>query len=165
MGELAELAFMYRAASYGIAVAKPFGDSRPYDVISQHGRRLLRIQVKSCFSPERRGYTGFPIIVASHWGRKMRSYSVEEIDFIAAFIARHDAWYLIPLEALGELKNIRLYPGAKKLKRAGGCYEIYREAWNLLADPNSLTIPESAASAPRPIRPQPALSSLRSDPH
>jgi hypothetical protein len=43
MGELAELGFMYRAVTYGIGVAKPFGDSFPYDVLTQHGKRLLRI--------------------------------------------------------------------------------------------------------------------------
>src|SRR6266704_7037901 len=65
MGDLAELAFMYRAASEGIGVARPYGDSHPYDILVQHGRKLSRIQVKSCFSFEKR--TGFPIIVASRW--------------------------------------------------------------------------------------------------
>jgi hypothetical protein len=136
MGDLAELAFMYRAASQGIGVARPYGDSYPYDVLVQHGRRLSRIQVKSCFSLEKRRYTGFPIIVASHWRGQQVGYSIEEIDFIAAFIARHDAWYLIPIEALGKVKNIRLYPTARKLKRPGGRYECYREAWHLLKDEN-----------------------------
>src|SRR5450755_1435630 len=30
-GELSELGFMYRAASYGFGVARPYGDSHPYD--------------------------------------------------------------------------------------------------------------------------------------
>jgi hypothetical protein len=131
MGELAELAFMYRAASEGIGVARPYGDSHPYDILVQHGRKLSRIQVKSCFSFEKR--TGFPIIVASRWGRSKVGYSIEEIDFIAAYIARYDAWYLIPIESLGKLKNIRLYPMGRKLK-SGGLYEQYREAWGLLKD-------------------------------
>ena len=134
MGELAELAFMYRAASEGIGVARPYGDSHPYDFLVQHGRHLARIQVKSCFSPEQPGHTGFPIIVACHWGRGKLGYSIEEIDFIAAFIAPHDTWYLIPIEALGKNKNIRLYPGGRKLKRPGGFYESYREAWQLLKE-------------------------------
>ncbi len=59
----------------------------------------------------------------------------EDVDFIAAFIARYDAWYLIPIESLGNLKNIRLYPTGRKLKRPGGRYEcFYREAWGLLKD-------------------------------
>ncbi len=134
MGDLAELAFMYRAASEGIGVARPYGDSYPYDVLVQHGRRLSRIQVKSCFSLEKRRYTGFPIIVASHWRGKQVGYTIEEVDFIAAYIARYDAWYLIPIESLGKLKNIRLYPTGRKLKRPGGFYEKFREAWHLLKD-------------------------------
>ena len=134
MGDLAELAFMYRAASEGIGVARPYGDSYPYDVLVQHGRKLSRIQVKSCFSFEKRRYTGFPIIVASHWRGKQVGYTIEEVDFIAAYIARCDAWYLIPIESLGKLTNIRLYPTGRKLKRPGGFYEKFREAWHLLKD-------------------------------
>jgi hypothetical protein len=132
MGDLAELAFMYRASMEGIGVARPYGDSYPYDAIVQHGSRLLRIQVKSCFSYEKRRYTGFPIVVASHWRGQQKGYSPDDVDFIAAYIARHDAWYLIPMEALGNLKNIRLYPTGRTLKRPGGRFECYREAWHLL---------------------------------
>jgi hypothetical protein len=42
MGELAELAFMYRAASEGIGVARPYGDSHAYDFLTQHGRLSAR---------------------------------------------------------------------------------------------------------------------------
>lgn len=134
MGELAELAFMHRAASEGIGVARPYGDSHPYDILVQHGRKLSRIQVKSCFTFEKRGSTGFPIIVASHCRGKHMGYTIEEIDFIAAYIARYDAWYLIPIESLGKMKYIRLYPMGRKLKRGGGLYEQYRDAWRLLKD-------------------------------
>jgi hypothetical protein len=135
MGELAELGFMYRAATYGIGVAKPFGDSFPYDCVTQRGKRVLRVQVKSCFSEERRNYTGFPIIVACHWGQGKMNYSVDDVDFIAAFIAKYDTWYLIPMESLGTRKNIRVYPG-KRRPRTGGEFEKYKEAWNLLLDEN-----------------------------
>ena len=101
MGELAELAFMYRAASEGIGVARPHGDSHPYDFLVQHGRRLARVQVKSCFTTQR-GYRrmGFAIIVAKHARKGVTLYSPDEIDFIAAFVAPHRAWYVIPVEAL-----------------------------------------------------------------
>ena len=32
------------------------------------------------------------------------------------------------------MKNIRLYPTGRKLKRPGGFYEKFREAWHLLKD-------------------------------
>jgi hypothetical protein len=37
------------------------------------------------------------------------------------------------MESLGKRKNIRVYPGNRKLK-CGGEYEQYKEAWNLLLD-------------------------------
>lgn len=101
------------------------------------------MQVKSCFSEERRNYTGFPIIVACHWGQGKMNYSVADVDFIAARtcpersrrIAKYDTWYLIPMESLGTRKNICVYPG-KRRPRTGGQYEKYQEAWNLLLDEN-----------------------------
>jgi hypothetical protein len=65
---------------------------------------------------------------------KQVGYTIKEIDFIAAYIARYDAWYLIPIESLGKFKYIRLYPTGRKLKRGGGLYEQYRDAWRLLKD-------------------------------
>jgi hypothetical protein len=46
-GELAELAFFYKAASLGFGVAKPWGDSEPYDFILDSGQRLWWVQLKS----------------------------------------------------------------------------------------------------------------------
>ena len=46
-GELAELFFMRKAATLGFSVAKPRGDSEPYDVIVRSGKLLWRVQVKS----------------------------------------------------------------------------------------------------------------------
>ena len=138
MGELAELAFMYRAASEGIGVAKPYGDSHAYDFLVQHGRRLARVQVKSCFTKRERSQTGFSIL-ARHRMKKGAglAYSQEDVDFIAAYVAPCETWYLIPIEALKGSISIRLHPrlpSGRKTKRAGGFYETYREAWHLLKE-------------------------------
>lgn len=50
-GEWAELCFMARAAGLGMATAKPYGDSRQYDVLVEAGGRIWRVQVKSTFVP------------------------------------------------------------------------------------------------------------------
>ena len=135
MGELAELAFTYRAASEGIGVARPYGDSHPYDFLVQHGRRLARVQVKSCFTTRRQGRMGFPIMARHRINRGGLAYSLDDIDFIAAYVAPHQAWYVIPIEALKGGISIRLYP-QRRSKRTAGLYEGYREAWNLLKDEN-----------------------------
>jgi hypothetical protein len=134
MGELAELGFMYRAAGYGIGVAKPYGDSFPYDFLTQHGKRVLRVQVKSCFTDERNGVNGFNITVARSRGHGKITYEIGDIDFIAAFVAKCEAWYLVPMELVGRKKSIRLYPKNKRYKKGSGLYERYREAWELLMD-------------------------------
>jgi len=139
-GELAELAFMYRASSEGISVAKPYGDSHPYDFLVQHGRRLLRVQVKStfrkpnCKNPKERRRFGYQVIVARLGKAGCTSYySVDEIDFVVCFIAPVDLWYIIPVEELGRRHAIRLFPEGKG-QPFGGLYEQYKEAWNLLKD-------------------------------
>ena len=46
-GELSELAFVYKAASVGFAVAKPYGDSDRFDFIVHSRRHFWRVQVRS----------------------------------------------------------------------------------------------------------------------
>jgi len=143
MGELAELAFMYRAASEGIGVAKPYGDSHAYDFLIQHGRRLARVQVKSCYTRRDRRQTGFAILARHRMNKGGLAYSQKDIDFIAAYVAPCQAWYVIPVEALKSI-SIRLHPGlcpGGKTKRAGAFYETYREAWHLLKEPQATETP------------------------
>src|SRR5207244_11538004 len=49
-GELAELTFLFKASSLGIAVATPYGASFPYDFIVQSRQRLLGFQVMSVYT-------------------------------------------------------------------------------------------------------------------
>jgi len=90
------------------------GLARICDFLTQHGKRLLRVQVKSCFTGERDGVNGFNITVARSRGHGKINYEVGDIDFIAAFIAKCNAWYLVPMESVGQKKSIRLYPGEKQ---------------------------------------------------
>jgi len=123
-------------AQPAMASAWPGHTATAIPTLVQHGRRLLRIQVKSCFSREKNRHTGFFITVSGQLAasKGKTPYSNEDIDLIAAFIAPHDAWYLIPVESLASAKIIRLYPADKKLKRRGGFYEQYREAWHLMKE-------------------------------
>jgi hypothetical protein len=42
LGEIAEATFVTKAAELGFSVAKPWGDSDPYDFITQSGGKLCR---------------------------------------------------------------------------------------------------------------------------
>jgi hypothetical protein len=128
-GLMAELIFVVKAASMGFAVSKPYGDSEPYDLVVEQNGLLFRIQVKSVFTTSRWGYS---ISVARNRQHKpVVPYSAQEIDFIAAYVVAHDAWYIVPVAEIASLAHIRLYPeGAKR--QDGARFEKYREAWDLL---------------------------------
>src|SRR5579859_7112877 len=91
-GEMAEAAFLARAASLGLLVSKPWGESSRYDLIVDNGKRLLRVQVKSA---HRAGpYGGYTI--QAH-GNTRKVYDASEIDLLAAYVVPVDAWYLVPV--------------------------------------------------------------------
>jgi hypothetical protein len=80
-GELAELAFLHKAASPGFGVARPHGDSERYDFILDSGERFWRVQVKSIFG----------LVEAIYRTRRLHGdkipYTAEEIDFLVTYIA------------------------------------------------------------------------------
>jgi hypothetical protein len=128
-GIMAELIFVVKAISMGFAASKPYGDCEPYDVIIEGNGRVFRIQVKSVFTTNRWGYSVTVARRAYHG--PMVQYSADEIDFIAAYVVAHDAWYIIPISELGNTKQLHLYPAGTKRTDAGR-FEKYREAWDLL---------------------------------
>ena len=122
-GELAELAFMRKAASLGFAVAKPWGDSDRYDVIVRFENTFWRVQIKSVLgkSPSRDHYR-----VQTADSRK-HTYSAKDIDFLVAYIFAEDIWYVIPAHIVENKKSLCLTPGSKR-----SSVDHYREAWNLM---------------------------------
>ncbi|MGH9516754.1 MAG: group I intron-associated PD-(D/E)XK endonuclease [Terriglobales bacterium] len=122
-GELAELAFMRKAASLGFAVAKPWGDCDRYDVIVRSGKNLWRVQVKSvaALNPYRNHYR---IGVVDRW---RFPYTAEQIDFLVGYVFPEDAWYIFPVAVTESHKIVCVRPGLK-----GAKYEEYREAWELM---------------------------------
>ena len=123
-GELAELAFVLTAASHGLTVSKPYGESAAYDFLVQSGKRVLRIQVKACFTRYRDGFH-------FNLGQHGQHYTTEDVDFLAAYIAPADLWYIIPIEVVQAVTVIAVNPGAKD-RQSGARFEPYREAWYLL---------------------------------
>ena len=130
-GEVGELAFILKATSLGLTPSRPYGDRLPYDFLLDCGGRVLRIQVKSVFI-SRRGYQNrFSVGVCQQTRRGSVAYNTNEIDFIVAYVAPFNTWYVIPVKVLLGRKVIYVYPATKPRKNAG-LYEPYREAWHLL---------------------------------
>lgn len=139
-GELSELAFVYKAVSMGFGVAKPYGDSERFDFIVSSGRRLWRVQVKSTY---KRGKHGYCVHAYGNRNRGTEMYTPEEIDFIAVYLVPEDAWYLVPIDAVGGRSSLFFYPQGSQ---RGLCrYEMYREAWWLMKAKSRM----SAAKGPR----------------
>jgi len=135
-GEWVELKFMAEAAQRRLAVSKPWGDSRAYDVGIEHAQNFLRVQVKSTTYKVGAGY--LCQFKPNHM--KKHDYSLQQIDLFAAYVIPEQAWYLIPAALLlGHRRKTMamLCPIVPPAKKACYRYECYREAWNLLTKSRS----------------------------
>lgn len=123
LGELAELAFMRKAASMGFAVAKPWGDSDRYDVIIRFEKMFWRVQVKSVVTPKpsMRSYR----VKTTHGANG--TYSANEIDFLAAYVFPTDCWYIFPAAIVEGRDSVCVRPDSPKCRLIQ-----YREAWGLM---------------------------------
>ena len=119
LGEAVEAAFLAKATMLGFPVLKPWGDSRPYDFAVESGRRLWRVQVKCATS-----HRGTRCDVKASGSGPI--YTLDDLDFLAAYVIPEDEWYIIPAEKITGQGSIALYP---KLERAK--YRAYCEAWEL----------------------------------
>jgi hypothetical protein len=132
-GELSELAFLYKAASMGFGVAKPYGDSERFDFIVSSGCRLWRVQVKSTY---KRGTHGYGVHTYGNRNRGAEIYTSQEIDFIAVYLVPEDIWYIVPIEVVGGRQALMFHPhGTRKGMYQ---YEKYREAWRQMKSTHKL---------------------------
>jgi hypothetical protein len=128
-GEIAEAAFLLKAASLGFSVAKPWGDSDRYDFILDNGRRTWRVQVKSAHTSSLHGYT-----LHACGKVKSRPYTAREIDFLVGYVVPDDVWYVFPISIFGSKRAaVTVFPSSR---RRMSRFEIYRDAWCLMACPN-----------------------------
>jgi PD-(D/E)XK nuclease superfamily protein len=139
-GEISELAFALAAARHGFGIAKPYGDSERYDIIldpshlAPHARpRLVRVQVKSTAHMLHGMHQ--VAIKRTIKGGGYAAYKLTEVDFIAAYIIPEDAWFIFPLAHILGLTVLLLKPKGRRWRHA---YDRYREAWQLLRDPDGI---------------------------
>jgi len=64
------------------------------------------------------------------------SYPPGSFDFLAAYAAVDDTWYIIPEAAIEGKTSVTLYP---KNKPAHAKFEEYKEAWHLLKEEHRKT--------------------------
>ena len=120
-GEWVELLFMTRAAKRGYVISKPWGDSARYDVGIEQDGRFKRVQVKGTDCREGDGY------VCHLAGKKLKAYTVKQIDYFAIYVLREDVWYIFPAKRLMGQGIVMLSPHSE-----GSVHARYKEAWELL---------------------------------
>ena len=119
-GEWVESVFMARAGELGLAVSKPWGDSRSYDFVVGRPGHFVGVQVKSTIAEMGGGY-GCTV------KRNNKAYARGSFDFVAAYVIPEDAWYIVPVEKFAGRVTLILCSNSGEAK-----YEEYREAWHLL---------------------------------
>jgi PD-(D/E)XK endonuclease len=129
-GEWVEARFIAEALRHGFKVLKPWGDSAPFDVAVYFGPRIVRVQVKSTSCRVGTGY--FCQFKPNYLSDP---YTLEQLDFFAAYVIMQDTWYLIPARVLlggtHVKQGLMLFP-MQPLKKNRYSYEGYRDAWPLL---------------------------------
>jgi hypothetical protein len=136
-GHLAELAFMRKAASLGLPVAKPWNEGERYDFIARVHNICWRVQVKSVS----RKSVGRQHYRFKTCGRANTPYFATEIDFLVAYIHPEDIWYVFPASVIAGRKDICVRPGSKRSR-----YEKYCEAWKLMDPASTETAPTAIAT-------------------
>jgi len=130
-GEVAEAAFLHKAAALGFSVAKPWGDSDRYDFILDCAGRLSRVQIKTASRVGRGAYS-----IHACGCDPARIYTREEIDFLIAYIVSENLWYVLPVALFDRVRHVKLHPFRKQPPSR---YEKYREAWDYLRSEGSIS--------------------------
>jgi PD-(D/E)XK endonuclease len=133
-GDLTEVAFLHKAMSLGFVVAKPYGHNHRYDFIVEGGKKLWRVQVKTSICVAGNLHN----VSVRHSQNGVRiAYTEAEIDFVAVYLIRLDAWYILPVrEVVGRTSFLFRGPNGKHLRDP---WVHYLEAWHLLREPDGLT--------------------------
>jgi hypothetical protein len=140
---------MHQAMQRGFTVAKPFGDSAPYDMVVHAALRvarpgrLWRVQVRSVAAIREGSYR---VRAWCRAGRDIAPLTIRETDFIAAWVIPLDAWYIVPVTAFSPRTNLIFYPHRHP---PVGLWEHYRDAWPLLRR-SALWVPTRPRRHPGP---------------
>ena len=122
-----EAQFIAEALRHGYSILKPWGDSRAFDVAINFGNRIVRVQVKSTTHRVGTGYR-----CEFEPNRMSEPYTLEQLEFFAAYIIPQETWYIIPAPVLVNGDHLKkgpmLFP-MQPLKKNRYLYEGYREAW------------------------------------
>jgi hypothetical protein len=128
-GEVAEAAFLHKAASLGFSISKPWGESDRYDFILDSGDHCWRVQVKSAHTSATNGYS-----FHACGNVQSRRYTPRDIDFLVGYVVPDNVWYVLPIELFSNITGVKVFPSSK---RRMSRYGLYREAWHYFGEPRT----------------------------
>jgi hypothetical protein len=132
-GDLGEAAFVLKAMSVGLIVAKPFGQSHRYDFMVDGGRGLWRVQVKAS---SHMSWGSYHACISRRKAGIKVAYTESELDFVVVLIVPEQTWYVLPVRVV--VGRMALIIRGQKGKHHRDPYAYYREAWHLLRKPDGL---------------------------
>ncbi len=121
-GNIAELEFLVTATRKGLIVSRPTIQSTIYDFIVDSGKKMLKVQVKSCFTSG----PSYGLSIGQGTTGKT-SYKPDDVDVIACFIGELATWYFFPTKEIGGKVKLTLFPDSIESK-----WNKYRESWSVL---------------------------------
>lgn len=114
LGLTSEIKFQLEALSRDLIVSKPLGDKEAYDLITDNGKSLKKVQIKSTSFHRKRwektNASAFEVKLTNNKGVK---YSKKDVDIFAIFIEPLNIWYLIPHSIVKSLSSVTLYPSGR----------------------------------------------------
>jgi hypothetical protein len=119
-GAIAEMGIAWHATRLGVDVYRPVSEGGRYDLIFDLDGRLWRVQCKwarrygdvlivRCYSCRR-----------AREGMRVRRYTTQEIDAVAAYSFDLDRCYFLPMEVVGRKRNVQLRLAAARNNQRDG---------------------------------------------
>ena len=123
LGELAEVRFTIKASEKGYRISNPVFHNSKYDAVLDNGRKLYRVQIKSCYSVSYKSGKPFYEINTSYGKSSKNFYNKSIVDVIAIYIGKLNLWYVVPFKELENKVKISLRPDGNSK------YNKYLENW------------------------------------
>jgi PD-(D/E)XK endonuclease len=133
-GDLGEAAFVYKAMSVGLVVAKPNGQNHRYDFMVDGGKGLWRVQVKAS---SHLIWGSYHASISRRKNGIKVAYTESELDFVVVLIVPEQTWYVLPVRVV--VGRMALMIRSQNGVHHRDPYAYYREAWHLLREPDGLT--------------------------
>ena len=119
---------------HGYDIFLPLKMNDRIDAIVIHNDRCARMQIKGGFyDSDAKGYR-VETTVKNLKTKERKEYTKEELDLFVICCGMSEELYVIPLEGMEGVKNIRLYPNRHILTKRGRDYEVFKNNYGYISN-------------------------------